>query len=366
VQHATNLAPAADLEHEVFAQIPLGLVVLDARRTVLDANDAARELVGAALPREGRRTCCDVFGCRAEGPLRDVCLTDLALASADAPADLRVELAAGATWVSAAPLGPRGERAVVILRPAVAGDRRRRQEPWCEERGLRICVLGATAVRGPGGPLDGTWLSQRAGQVLKYLVCHRDRAIHVEELADAFWPEAGMTAVSTVRHFIHALRDRLEPGRTKGRPSPFVVTRDGGYRLDLQRVSIDVIEFEEHLAAGRLERALALYRGDMLADEPYADWAFGERERVRALAAGALRALAERAAAQGDLETAAERWQQLVEMEPFAVDAQRELIGLCLRRRRHDEALRRYTVLRQRMRRQFGEEPGFTLAELSA
>jgi len=344
VHHAANPLSEPDLEHEVFAQIPLGLVVVDAQRRVLEANATAQDLLGAALGEA----------------------LEVALGPADSPAERRVELPGGPAWVSTAPLGSDAERAVVMLRPAIVGDRRRRHEAWSETSGVRICVLGATAVRGPAGPLDGTWLAQRPGQLLKYLVCHRDRAVHVEELAEAFWPEAGLGAVSTVRHFIHTLRDRLEPGRAKRAPSPFVITRDGGYRLDLQHVSVDVIEFEQHIAAGELEHAVALYRGDLLADEPYADWAFGERERVRALAAGALRTLAERAAAQGDLEGAAGRWQRIVEMEPFAVDAQRQLIGLCLRRQRHDEALRRYTVLRQRMRRQFGEEPGFTLAELSA
>ena len=83
-----------------------------------------------------------------------------------------------------------------------------------------------------------------------------------------------------------------------------MVARHGGYELAPGRVWIDADDFEAHARAGpgrrsqrgapeRAEAALGeaadAYQGDFLADEPYAEWALPERERLRDLAGQVLR-----------------------------------------------------------------------------
>ena len=109
---------------------------------------------------------------------------------------------------------------------------------------------------------------------------------------------------------------------------------------------------------------MALYRGDFLADEPYADWAIDQRDALRRLAADALRALVAVARRAGDLDTAAGHLERLGELEPYDIDVHREVISLCLVRGRRSEALRRYAALRVRILRTFGEDIDFTLADL--
>jgi DNA-binding SARP family transcriptional activator len=116
----------------------------------------------------------------------------------------------------------------------------------------------------------------------------------------------------------------------------------------------------------RLEHALDLYRGDFLADEPYAEWAMAERDRLRALAAEALRTLADIRLAEHDDEAAIAHLQRLVELDPFDVNVQRRVIALCLRSGRRSEAMRRYATLRQRLMATFGEVPDFDLAQLAS
>ena len=58
--------------------------------------------------------------------------------------------------------------------------------------------------------------------------------------------------------------------------------------------------------------------------------------------------------------------EQLAELEPYDTEVQRELLTVWLRLGRRTEASRRYTAFRMRMLREFGEEPGFELAELTA
>jgi DNA-binding SARP family transcriptional activator len=241
----------------------------------------------------------------------------------------------------------------------------------------RIFALGPLRVDGPGGPLTGDWLEQRAGQLLRLLVCERKKIVPADAIGEALWPHAGPAAPNTVRHFIHELRERLEPERSpRAKPSP-VVCRHGGYGLDDDRVWIDADEFERQAAIGaaaaeqgrrvqaraQLKLALALYVGDFLGDEPYAVWALSERERLRAIACDALRSLIDLGA--GLHEGAAGWLERLAALEPFDEDVHRELILAWLRMGRWSRAARHYESFRVRLLREFGAVPAFELAELA-
>jgi DNA-binding SARP family transcriptional activator len=248
-----------------------------------------------------------------------------------------------------------------------------------ELRGLRLFALGELRVEGPSGAsLGGAWLDQRPGQLLRFLVCRRGRITPADAIAEAMWPHAGSSAPTTVRYFVHALRDRLEPARARQAPSAFVECRRGGYALRRESVWIDADAFEHAarqgmsaLGAGRgasgrrhLERAAALYRDDFLADEPYADWAFAERERLRAIAHSVLQALAE---LHRDQPAATALYlERLAELEPYDDDVQRQLIAAWLRLGRKSRAARHYDSFRVRLLREFGERPGFELSQLAA
>jgi DNA-binding SARP family transcriptional activator len=327
--------------------------------------------------------CGELFDCMAPGgPCADGCLAERAAQSEAALPEIRIDTrSAGgvsALWVTAAALGD--GRALLHLRPGDARDRRRRSDPhWISGPRLRIAAFGRMHVDSAEGPLGGKWLQQRPGHVLKYLVCERNRVVHAEEIAEALWPGAGPTALNNVRHFIHALRDKLEPDRPKRAPSSFIAAVQGGYAIDRRRVQIDADEFEEAakngIAAARrgaipeaeaeLSKALELYRGDFLSDEPYAEWAYAERDRLRGLTTQCLRLLATILAKRDDLDGAAAVLEQLAELEPYDAEVHRQLLTAWLRLGRRTEAARRYTSFRMRMLREFGEEPDFELADLT-
>jgi DNA-binding SARP family transcriptional activator len=124
-------------------------------------------------------------------------------------------------------------------------------------------------------------------------------------------------------------------------------------------------EADDPSAPELLRRGLELYRGELLADEPYAEWAFAERDRLRDIASDGLRALAALDQRTGDLGQATASLTRLAELEPFDVDVHRELFGLLLRRGRRSEALRRYESLRRRMLTTFDEPLDFSLSQLS-
>lgn len=380
-----HLAVADPLTDVVFERFPFGLLITDGSSAVLAANPAARlalQAVGDAGP--GSSTCCRLLGCqRPDGPLGGHCLSHLALQADHPLPDVRMDLPVtgsppAAVWVSAARLADGA--VLLLLRPADVQDRRRRTEPhWLNGPALRVRTLGRTSVSSAEGPMDGAWLGQLPGQLLKYLVSRRGRIAHADEILVQFWPEGGRGAVVNLRHAVFSLRKRLEPTRRRNAASSFVVARDGGYTLDRRLIAIDADDFEAAAGDGLrlhargqygdarepLERAAALYGGEFLADEPYADWALAERGRLHEVASSVLLALEHTCRAMGDPRAAVEVLVRLVELEPFDGTAQRTLLGLLVDLDRRSEAVRRYRLLRAQWIEAFGEAPDFDVRSLA-
>lgn len=372
----------APLDDAVVDSLPYGLVVVQADHTVTSSNAAARRFLPQLA--EPGIVCHEAFSCRTPGgPCEHGCLAARALARQGPLPEIRIDMPpanspATAIWVTAAAIG-RTTAAVFHLRPGDARDRRRRSDPhWLSGPELKITAFGRTRVDTPEGPLRGEWLQQRAGQLLKFLVCERNRVVPSDVIAEALWPGTGRQGLGNVRYFMHALREKLEPHRGRGQRSAFVVTVQGGYALDRRHVRIDADDYDEAMSQGleaaargddelaieRLRAALAMYRGDFLADEPYADWALDERDRLHNLAGRALRALTKVMLARHDLPSASEYLEQLAELEPLDGEIHRDLLAVWLAQGRRTEAARRYAIFRTRTLREFGEEPEFQLSDL--
>jgi DNA-binding SARP family transcriptional activator len=243
---------------------------------------------------------------------------------------------------------------------------------------LRVCTLGATEVRREGVALEGPWLDHRTGELFRFLLAERRRVVKVDEIGESIWPVANYAVAGSVRYYVHVLRRELEPERAWRSPSMFIACRAGGYMLNRAVVWVDADEFERSIADGLgrgtddpvaaadvIESALSLYRGDFLADEPYAVWAIPERQRLHELACTGLAVLAELRLAQGSEQRALAALSRLAGMQPYDEDVHRRLIELDLQAGRRSDALRRYAALRSRLRRVFGEEPSFTPADLA-
>ncbi|HVD86848.1 MAG TPA: BTAD domain-containing putative transcriptional regulator [Solirubrobacterales bacterium] len=379
------------LSPRLVEEFMFGLVLADRGGKIQYLNQKARQLLlpgNTAVSREW--TCCDLICNRLGALLDDTCLSRRAAMAAEDIPEVRMDIGqqhlGSAAWVTASPLEPDHEQVLFHLRPGKSGDRRRRTAPgWSGEarRGgeakLQISTLGRVEVEGEGGPLNGEWLEQRPGQLFKYLLCERRRVVSNDLVAEALWPEAGLEeGRGRLRYNVHALRDKLEPERGHRSPASFILARRGGYVFDTSCVWLDVDEFEREACAGvaafernwheqaaeHLSNALRLYKGDFLADEPYAEWALEEQERLRALAAQALRTQVRINVELGRLEPAAEDTRRLADLEPLDTDVQRLLIELCLRRGRRSEAYRRYARFRRRMNIVFNTDPDFDLGEI--
>jgi DNA-binding SARP family transcriptional activator len=363
------------------------LLLLDRRGGVLCSNQEAERLIDDSGIEATELSCCALFGCRRSGSvLADSCLVELALSHEGTLPEMRVEIAAPdgprAMWLAAGAIGSAregAERIAVQLRPGRTGDRRQRTDPhWMTGPHLRISTLGKTVVESPEGPIGGPWLEQRAGQVLKFLVAARHRSVAVDEIGESVWPGADYAIGASVRYYIHALRRKLEPDRGARAPSAFIAAGCASYRLNLDQVEVDADEFERCVTAGialaevdpkgaasEIERGLALYRGDFLADVPYAEWALAERRHLHELACAGLSRLADIRMEMSHLDSVARSLERLATLQPYDEDVHRRLMELDIVRGRRSDAVRRYASLRSRLRRTFGHDPDFTPADLA-
>jgi DNA-binding SARP family transcriptional activator len=356
-----------------------GVVLVDKQgRLVWWSATMDRGLARAGLRWTRGMRCCEALGCATNGGAVQGCLTERALGAAHG-LDAR-------PWHG----GEAGQvlNATMRARTIRAGDEQmvafelRFQDAACgarpPERDVKVAALGRLSVSVDGRSRDGDWLQHRPGEVFRYLLASRDGAQRSEAIASALWPERGPSSVANVRYCIFKLREQLAE---RGDPAGSLVVRDAaGYRIDLRRVELDVDIFHTKSAAGiaahrrgdagqaeaTLAEALALYRGEFLSDDPYADWAFNEREYLRSLAGKGLAAMAQISLSAGRLVGAADHLQRLAQLEPFDSHVHQMLIEVCLRRGRRTEALRHYHALRARLYRAFGEQPDFELTSVAA
>ncbi|HVD38677.1 MAG TPA: BTAD domain-containing putative transcriptional regulator [Solirubrobacterales bacterium] len=376
---------------EFFERFPYGLTIAEPEGTVISMNHLARRLL---LPAGGSPatsySCCELICSRLGSILGTGCIGERAVANGRDLPEVRIDIDGErlqtSAWVTASTLG--AERSLVLfhLRPGRPNDRRRRtRQGWHgdSEGGLtaqlKVHTLGRFSVEGQSGPLNGDWLDQLPGQVFKYLVSERRRLLASDQIVEALWPGTGPEeGRNRLRFHIHALRERIEPGRGEGEGQAFVSSRRGGYMFDTALAWVDADEFEREARAGlgvpeenpasalpHLLRASELYRGDFMVEERYSEWAREERERLRELAGRALRTCVQLQIASGDLEAAVDPARRLAELEPYDADSQRLVIDLCLRRGRKTEAMRRYMTYRKQVIDLFGEPPPFDVAEIA-
>lgn len=147
---------------------------------------------------------------------------------------------------------------------------------------MDIGVLGPLLIRLDDREVDIGSPKLRA--LMALLVVNVGRSVPAERLIEDLWAgEPPARALVSLRAYISNLRKLLT---SAGDSSP-IVTKAGGYLLDVDPGVVDAVRFERSTAQGRAQRnegdlpgaiatwdaALALWRGDALADVLYEDFA---------------------------------------------------------------------------------------------
>jgi TolB-like protein len=188
-----------------------------------------------------------------------------------------------------------------------------------------------------------------------------------DKLANLLWSDRGdQQARDSLKHALTKLRQCLQSA------GPVIIADRLSARLDPAALSIDVAEFERLVSDATpngLERAMTLYRGDLLdgigvRDPAFEDWLLIERQRLRQLYEGALSKQLSQAMAQGAQEAAFAAARRLLSLDPLREEACRALMQIHAERAQTAQALKLYDALRERLQEELGVEPELETRQL--
>lgn len=238
---------------------------------------------------------------------------------------------------------------------------------------LAIRLLGGFALRrGSWEVEDAAWDRRVAQRLVRYLLVRRGSFVPEDMLLEAFWPDTAQeSARRSLKVAVSCARAVLD---VPDAPSVIVsAQRTIGLRLR-NADSVDVDLFENAAQTGlaaqvgerrrMLERAAALWAGEPLPEERYAEWAIAWRENLTARYADVLRGLVAACHADGDHAAATQAARSLVEVDRLDESAHRDLITAYARSGRRAHALRQYLECRRLLVDELGMEPGQETSEL--
>jgi DNA-binding SARP family transcriptional activator len=236
---------------------------------------------------------------------------------------------------------------------------------------LRIQICGPLAIEREGERLEARLPGRQGRLAFTYLVAHRHRHVSRDELAEALWPDAALTALDTgLNPLVSKLRRVLGADAIEGRTTLRLHLPQAWVDLEaaaeaIHRAESSVAQADWVRAWGPSQVALFVAERDVLAgeDTPWID------ELRRQLADIRIRALDCYAAAElgiggTELAGAARAGRQLVRLAPLRESGYRYVMEALAAQGNLAEALHVYSQLCETLREQLGASPSATTRAL--
>jgi serine/threonine-protein kinase len=233
---------------------------------------------------------------------------------------------------------------------------------------VHLRLLGATQIDGPPSDEAASVLVQpKRLALLAWIALIPPGEFRRRDVAAAlFWPESDAEhARASLRQAIRFLRKRLGDG---------VLTVRGDDELAAgPTLRCDATDFLAAAAAGDVEAAALLYRGELLAGfhvtgaaQEFNDWIEGQRAVVRRDAISVLTALADRRAGAGDYDGAVREARRAVALAPDDESSWRRLMTLLDAAGDRGGALEAHDELVRRLATEYDAEPSEATRALGA
>ncbi len=278
------------------------------------------------------------------------------------------------TYGALMPAGPGGSSAA--LEPLLPRERDALsplREPADTEPFLVVRCLGTFELRKQGRLVTPAMIARKkALTLLKVLLAKEGRPLSRETLIDLLWPEGDPeTKTGQLHVLVHELRRLLEPPEANRRWQFIVGEVDRYFFSYKSPCVVDVRDFklltevgrkaeaqgERDEAIGAYEAAIEVYRGDLMEDEPFAEWCLEEREQYRETCIVVLRRLSSLHCTRGDWGRGAELLRRALRMDPVREELHRALMHALWTDGRRDEALRQYQACKEWLGRELGVAP---------
>jgi DNA-binding SARP family transcriptional activator len=212
----------------------------------------------------------------------------------------------------------------------------------------------------------------RQRSVLALLLLDANRVVSIDRLADELYGESPpVTAVTQIHRQISELRGLLEPDRQPGGDGGVIETRPPGYRIRVAPGRLDLNDFERRAelagtsfaagdcetAVGLYREALAVWRGEPLADLAFEPFARSVAERLSDLRLAVTEECLEAELALGRGAALAPELERLVGEHPLNERLRGQLMVALYRAGRQPEALEVFRSGRAALLDAFGLEP---------
>lgn len=224
---------------------------------------------------------------------------------------------------------------------------------------ILISLLGGFSVCVAGKPVDRGWRLNKAKTLVKLLaLAPQQHRLHRDQVVEILWPDAEMRAAANNLHqVVHAARSTVGPGLIVLHNDMVQLGSDAG-------LTVDVDLFDRAAATARasgdvaaLQGALALWSGELLPEDPFAEWAAGHRERLNESYAALVAVMGSSLLRAGQPEAALVHVEPLAATRPLDEHLHRLLIELLVVCGRRWEAIEAYERLRGALEDAFAGEP---------
>ena len=240
---------------------------------------------------------------------------------------------------------------------------------------LALSLLGYLQITLDGIPLSSP-LTTKTQALLVYVVVESDSPHRREKLAGLLWPDQPEEAARTsLRQALSQLRHALGNEFSSClclTPQTVQLNPTGSCAVDMAEFATLIQACEKHLhrcretcqaCIARLERATALYRGDLLAEfsikdsAAFEEWALVKREQLARMALAAWHSLTEYYARRGDYEHMEQAARQQVVIDPFREDAHRQVMQALAWSGHRNAALAYYATYCRMLEKELGAQP---------
>jgi DNA-binding SARP family transcriptional activator len=231
---------------------------------------------------------------------------------------------------------------------------------------MEFRILGPLTAVDDGRAVELPRRKHRA--LLAALLLRAGETVSGDRLIEDLWGESPpRTARDALQNYVSLLRKSLG--------SDVLVTREGGYLLDVSPEQVDAVRFQRLAAeareigtpvgrAAKLREALELWRGAPLADLSYEPFATVEIARLEDLRLAATQDLIDAELELGRDADLVPELETLIQEHPFDERLRGQLMLALYRGGRQAEALEAYRTARRMLDEDLGLEPGPPLREL--